>query len=217
MSTTPDLFAGWRIGDREALGPQAFVLRGFALPFVDALVQAIDAVTRVSPFRHMRTPNGFAMSVAMTNCGTLGWTTDARGHRYTRTDPDRGDAWPAMPVSFDALARAAAASAGFGHFAPDACLVNRYTPGARLSLHQDKNERDVSAPIVSVSLGMPAVFLFGGHARTDRTMKIPLDHGDVVVWGGQDRLRYHGVMPLKDQPHELLNRQRINLTLRKAG
>jgi DNA oxidative demethylase len=157
------------------------------------------------------------MSVALTNCGALGWTTDRRGYRYTGIDPDSGRPWPAMPTMFATLARDAAAAVGFADFEPDACLVNRYLPGSRLSLHQDRNERDFRAPIVSVSLGMPATFLLGGSERSDRTAKVPLYHGDVAVWGGADRLRYHGVLPLKEVPHSLLGSQRINLTFRKAG
>lgn len=201
----------------QRLGAAAMVLRGFALPGVPELVQAIAAIEAASPFRHMVTPGGFTMSVALTNCGALGWTTDRHGYRYTAVDPDTGQAWPTMPEVFSQLAKEAAAAAGFDGFNADACLVNRYLPGARLSLHQDKNERDYGAPIVSVSLGMRATFLFGGLARTDPTVKVPLHHGDVVVWGGADRLRYHGVMPLKDEPHALLGHQRLNLTFRRAG
>ena len=202
---------------REQIGPQSFVLRGFALPYTDALLQGVDAVAAQSPFRHMHTPGGYTMSVALTNCGTLGWTSDAQGYRYTRIDPLSGQPWPDLPDAFLRLAQAAAADAGFPGFTPDACLVNRYEPGSRLSLHQDKNERDYDEPIVSVSLGMPALFLFGGHARTDKAARVPLLHGDVVVWGGVDRLRYHGVLPMKDAPHARLGSQRVNFTLRKAG
>jgi DNA oxidative demethylase len=201
----------------EPIARRTFVLRGLALPYVDELVPSIFAVEQGSPFRHMVTPSGFTMSVALTNCGALGWTTDRRGYRYTAIDPDNGRPWPAMPVVFGRLASKAAQAAGFGAFTPDACLLNRYGPGARLTLHQDKNERDFDAPIVSVSLGMTATFLFGGLERTHKTTRIPLYHGDVAVWGGEDRLRYHGVMPLKDEPHSLLGRKRINLTFRKAG
>lgn len=201
----------------QRLGPAAMVLRGFALPHVRELLPAVDAVAALSPFRHMVTPGGFAMSVALTNCGALGWTTDRHGYRYTAIDPDTGKPWPAMPQAFARLAGEAAKAAGFEDFEPDACLVNRYQPGSRLSLHQDKDEQDYTAPIVSVSLGMRATFLFGGQQRTDPTVKVPLRHGDVVVWGGADRLRYHGVMPLKDEPHALLGSQRINFTFRKAG
>lgn len=214
---TRDLFEDDGEGQRQPLGPSAFVLRGFALPYVGELTSAIAAIETAAPFRHMVTPGGFTMSVALTNCGALGWATDRRGYRYSRVDPDSGKPWPAMPEAFVRLAREAALAAGFAGFAPDACLVNRYRPGARLSLHQDQDERDYGAPIVSVSLGMRATFLFGGHVRSDRPLKVPLQHGDVAVWGGPDRLRYHGVMPLEDEPHPLLGRQRINLTFRKAG
>lgn len=202
---------------RLRLSSGAFVLRGFALPYVSELMPAIADIEAISPFRHMVTPGGFTMSVALTNCGALGWMTDRRGYRYVSVDPATGEHWPAMPEVFARLANEAATAAGFDGFEPDACLVNRYTPGTRLSLHQDKNERDYEAPIVSVSLGMKATFLFGGHERSDSTAKVPLYHGDVMVWGGVDRLRYHGVMPLKDEPHMLLGSQRINFTFRKAG
>jgi alkylated DNA repair protein (DNA oxidative demethylase) len=201
----------------EPIGPAAFVLHGFALPQTDALLSAIRQVAVYAPFRNMVTPGGFTMSVAMTNCGHLGWITDRRGYRYTEVDPDTDQPWPAMPTAMARLAREAATVSGFDNFTPDACLINRYLPGTRLTLHQDKNERDYAAPIVSVSLGMPAVFLWGGHARADRTKRIPLTHGDVVVWGGEDRLRYHGVAPLKEVPHPLMGAERINLTFRKAG
>src|SRR5262249_36146035 len=160
-----------------------------------------EKVAAQAPFRHMVTPGGFRMSVAMTNCGALGWVTDQTGYRYDPVDPESGECWPRMPESFLRLARDAAARAGFANFVPDACLINRYRPGARLTLHQDKNERDFGAPIVSVSLGIPAVFLFGGLKRADKTVRVTLRHGDVVVWGGPDRLRYHGVLPLKEGHH----------------
>jgi len=202
---------------REDLCDGAAVLRGFALPRVPALLTALDQVAAQAPFRHMITPGGFRMSVAMTNCGNYGWVTDKAGYRYDPMDPDSGNAWPALPEVFSELARDAAASLGFERFLPDACLVNRYEPGARLSLHQDRDERDYSQPIVSVSLGLPAVFQFGGLRREDKTLRIPLTHGDVVVWGGAARLRYHGVAPLKDGEHPLLGARRINLTLRRAA
>lgn len=210
-----ELFAS--AGQNQRLGPGAMLLRGFALPCAGDLLSAIAQIEAAAPFRHMQTPGGFTMSVALTNCGALGWTSDRSGYRYSAVDPANGAPWPAMPPAFARLARAAAAAAGFDGFAPDACLINRYIPGARLSLHQDRNERDYAAPIVSVSLGMRARFLFGGHARGDAMLKLPLRHGDVMVWGGADRLRYHGVMPLPDEPHPLLGSTRINLTFRKAG
>jgi len=210
----PDLFEGER---RDVpLAPGAIVLGGFAQPFEGRLVAALGRVVERAPFRHMVTPGGHRMSVAMTNCGATGWVTDRTGYRYDRHDPESGRRWPAMPDVFADLAAQAAARAGFDGFAPDACLVNRYEPGTRLSLHQDKNERDFEAPIVSVSLGLPAVFLFGGSHRADTPRRVPLAHGDVVVWGGPARLRYHGVMPLEPGHHPLTGGHRINLTFRKA-
>jgi alkylated DNA repair protein (DNA oxidative demethylase) len=214
---TPDLFADQPQDERIAIGPQAFVLRGFALTDADALLQAVNAITQAAPFRHMVTPGGFTMSVALTNCGALGWASDRHGYRYSPTDPESGLPWPPMPEVFSQLAGRAANAAGFKHFEPDACLINRYQPGTKLSLHQDRDERDYGQPIVSMSLGMPATFLFGGQTRSGKSAKIPLQHGDVMVWGGVDRLRFHGVLPLEDNPHPQLGGQRINLTFRKAG
>jgi alkylated DNA repair protein (DNA oxidative demethylase) len=200
----------------EPLERGAIVLRGFAQSSAPSLLEALEDVTRESPFRFMITPGGLRMSVAMTNCGAAGWITDRSGYRYGPIDPLTGKNWPAMPAVLTELASRAAARAGFAAFVPDACLINRYEPGSRLSLHQDKDERDFTAPIVSVSLGLPAVFLFGGERRTDKPQRVALTHSDVVVWGGPARLRYHGVMPLKDGEHPLVGRHRINLTFRKA-
>jgi len=174
-------------------------------------------VVSKSPFRNMITPRGFRMSVAMSNCGQLGWVTDRTGYRYSEIDPETTQPWPEMPQPFRALAESAANEAGFRNFVPDACLVNRYEPGTRLSLHQDNDERDFTQPIVSVSLGLPATFLFGGLERAGKVVRIPLVHGDVVVWGGPARLRFHGISPLRDGEHPLLGRFRYNLTFRKAG
>jgi DNA oxidative demethylase len=219
---TADLFEG--LGDSDSdpvaaipLAPGAVLLRNFARVQAPALLAAVQEVIAKAPLRRMVVPGGFRMSVAMTNCGSLGWVTDRSGYRYDRIDPDSGRPWPAMPEAFARLAAAAAAEAGFAGFAPDACLVNRYEPGTRLSLHQDRNERDYEAPIVSVSLGIPAVFLFGGAERGDKAARVPLRHGDVVVWGGPARLRFHGVLPLKEGEHALLGAARINLTFRVAG
>lgn len=218
MSTTANLFDDVaEAPSREAIGRQAFVLRGFARSCVPELLQAIGAIERVARFRQMVTPGGLTMSVALTNCGRLGWTTDRRGYRYSAVDPQTGQPWPPMPELFLRLARDAAQAAGFEDFVPDACLINRYKPGTRLSLHQDKDERDFDAPVVSVSLGIPAVFQFGGLQRSDRPARVPLFHGDMVVWGGVDRLRFHGVLPLKEDRHPLLGDQRISFTLRRAG
>lgn len=212
-----DLFCDSDARAIESIGRRSCVLRGFAQQQTSDLLAGIGQVVRVAPFRHMTTPGGFVMSVALTNCGALGRTTDRGGYRYTAGDPLSGRPWPAMPEVFMRLAREAARQAGFENFSPDACLINQYTPGTRLSLHQDRNEHDYTAPIVSVSLGMPAVFLFGGHRRSDPAAKVPLRHGDVVVWGGEDRLRYHGVTAMKDEPHPVLGSRRINFTFRKAG
>jgi DNA oxidative demethylase len=198
------------------LGPGAVVLRGFAANET-ALLSDLEALAARAPFRHMVTPGGYRMSVAMTNCGELGWVSDRSGYRYDLRDPESGRPWPRMPQSFRALAGRAAAEAGFDAFVPDACLVNRYAPGSRLTLHQDRNERDFRAPIVSVSLGLPAVFLFGGLQRKDKAVRVPLEHGDVVVWGGPARMRFHGVLALKPGHHPRLGALRINLTFRKAS
>ena len=194
----------------------AVVLRGVAVPEATAIVTALHGITTHAALRHMLTPGGFRMSVAMTHCGAYGWVTDRTGYCDDAVDPATGKPWPRMPGVYLTLTQGAAASAGFEAFAPDACLINRYEPGARLSLHQDKNERDFEAPIVSVSLGLPAVFLFGGSHRADTPCRVPLAHGDVVVWGGPARMRYHGVMPLKEGHHPLMGGHRINLTFRKA-
>ena len=201
----------------EPIAEGAVVLRAFARAVQDGLVADVTAVIAAAPLRHLVTPGGLRMAVAMTNCGALGWLSDRRGYRYDALDPQRGVPWPPMPDSFLRLAREAAAAAGFAGFTPDAGLINRYVPGTKLSLHQDRDERDHGAPIVSVSLGLPAVFLFGGLKRTDRALRLSLRHGDVVVWGGPSRLRFHGVLALADGEHPLLGRQRINLTFRRAG
>jgi DNA oxidative demethylase len=201
---------------REEFAAGAVLLRGKALPLEGDILTALQAVTAQAPFRHMVTPGGFVMSVAMTNCGAAGWITDRTGYRYDAIDPESGRPWPALPEPFLTVAVAAATDAGYPDFVPDACLINRYEPGARLSLHQDKNERDMKQPIVSVSLGLPATFQFGGLKRTDAIRKYALRHGDVAVWGGPSRLCYHGVTALKDGTHDRLGRMRINLTFRGA-
>lgn len=194
----------------------ALRLTGFARSQSASLIETLDSIFQHAPLRHMITPGGHSMSVAMTNCGRLGWVSDHLGYRYQATDPDNGQPWPAMPESFLHLAQRAAATAGFAHFFPDACLINCYAPGTRLTLHQDKNERDRQAPVVSVSLGLPATFLFGGLRREQRPQRLPLCHGDAMVWGGPARFCYHGIAPLADGNHPLLGRRRISLTFRKA-
>jgi len=201
----------------DPIGDGAVVLRAFAGPITRQLIDEVDRVSRAAPFRHMVTPGGYTMSVAMTNCGELGWVTDRRGYRYQRTDPLSGDAWPAMSGLFCSLASQAAQEAGYTAFQPDACLINRYEPGTRLSLHQDHNEKVLAHPIVSVSIGLSGMFLFGGLRRSDKPCRVSLEDGDIVVWGGPSRLAFHGVEALKDGVHALTGRVRINLTFRKAG
>lgn len=198
----------------EIMAEGALLLRGAARSVDKALLAALEAIIARSPFRHMVTPSGYAMSVAMTNCGAAGWVTDRAGYRYAAIDPVLGHPWPPMPDCFSELAARAAARAGYPDFRPDACLINRYEPGARLSLHQDKNERDLALPIVSVSLGLPAIFQFGGLKRSDPVTRYAMRHGDVAVWGGPSRLRFHGVSDLKDGDHAVVGRKRINLTFR---
>ena len=214
---TADLFDDAEaLPSREAIAEGAMLLRGFCRAIQHDLLGAIEAVTEQSPFRHMVTPGGYRMSVAMTNCGSVGWVTDRIGYRYDAIDPQSGRPWPEMPPIFRELAGQAAAQAGFAGFRPEACLVNHYEPGARLSLHQDRDEKNYDEPIVSVSLGLPATFLWGGLKRSDKTARYRLEHSDVVVWGGPSRLFFHGVAPLADGEHALLGRKRINLTFRKA-
>jgi DNA oxidative demethylase len=209
-----DLFS--TLETRENLADGAVLLRGFALANDKDIISALGRVAEEAPFRHMTTPGGFRMSVAMTNCGALGWVTDRRGYRYSPVDPETDRPWLQMPDALRNLAETAAQEAGYPAFSPDACLVNRYEPGAKMSLHQDKDEKDFTNPIVSVSLGLPATFQFGGLQRNDPVRKFVLHHGDVVVWGGPSRLFYHGILALKDGEHPQLGRYRYNLTFRKA-
>jgi alkylated DNA repair protein (DNA oxidative demethylase) len=201
---------------REPLEEGAVLLRGFAAAQSSALVEEAERVARSAPFRHMVTPGGYTMSVAMTNCGRVGWVSDTRGYHYDPLDPQTSQPWPPMPTAFLNLAVSAAAAGGFASYDPDACLINRYAVGAKLSLHQDRDENDDWAPIVSVSLGLPAVFLWGGKRRSDRIRRLLLESGDVVVWGGPARFVYHGVAPLKPGDHSLTGSTRINLTFRKV-
>jgi DNA oxidative demethylase len=200
----------------EQLEEGAVLLRGFAAAEAPALVQEVARIAQAAPFRHLVTPGGYAMSVAMTNCGGLGWVSDRSGYRYDAVDPNSGASWPAIPAAFLDLAVRAAGEADFANYAPDACLINRYVAGAKLSLHQDRDEKDAWAPIVSVSLGLPAVFLWGGKRRSDPVRRLRVENGDVAVWGGPARFVYHGVAPLKDGEHPLTGAARINLTFRKV-
>jgi alkylated DNA repair protein (DNA oxidative demethylase) len=201
---------------REPLEEGAVLLRGFATAEAPALLEEVARIARAAPFRHLITPGGYTMSVAMTNCGRVGWVSDHKGYRYDHNDPDTGSDWPAMPVAFLDLAARAATEAGFAHYDPDACLINRYLAGAKLGLHQDRDEKDAWSPIVSVSLGLPAVFLWGGKRRSDPVRRLRLENGDIAVWGGPARFVYHGIAPLKDGQHPLTGNARINLTFRKV-
>jgi alkylated DNA repair protein (DNA oxidative demethylase) len=203
-------------GSREQLEPGAVLLRGFAHAQAPALLTEVQRIAQVSPFRHLVVPGGHTMSVAMTNCGRVGWVSDRAGYRYDPVDPDAGAPWPPMPIPFAELAGKAAAEAGFPGYDPDACLVNRYAAGAKLGLHQDRDENDPVSPIVSVSLGLPATFMWGGKRRSDPVRRMRLESGDVVVWGGPARFVYHGVAPLKAGEHPLTGEVRINLTFRKV-
>jgi alkylated DNA repair protein (DNA oxidative demethylase) len=213
---TADLLSGLPRAGAEPLAAGAILLRSFAAPDAPVLLADLEAVLATAPFRHMVTPGGYRMSVATTNCGAAGWITDRSGYRYDSRDPASGKHWPPMPDSFQQLAERAAVQAGYPGFVPDACLINRYEPGSRLSLHQDRNERDYAQPIVSVSLGLPATFLFGGLRRTDRPRRLRLENGDAVVWGGPSRLFFHGIDTLAEGEHPLTGRCRINLTFRRA-
>ena len=204
-------------GHREELAEGAVLLHGYALPWAEALLGEVAGVAEAAPFRHMVTPGGHAMSVAMTNCGRFGWVSDRSGYRYSPVDPMTGAPWPKLPAVLSELAGRAAAEAGFPYFEPDVCLVNRYGPGTRMGLHQDRDEPDLNAPIVSISLGVAATFLFGGAARGDKARRFRLEHGDVVAWGGPARLAFHGIAPLPRGEHQATGAARINLTLRRAG
>jgi alkylated DNA repair protein (DNA oxidative demethylase) len=213
---TGDLFAAVPSFDEQILEPGAHILRGFAYGLQPQLLSTLGSVVGQAPLRHWLTPGGRRMSVAMTNCGGVGWVSDRGGYRYCERDPTTQRRWPDMPELLLNLAQAAALRAGYAGFAPDACLINCYETGTRLSLHVDQDERDASAPIVSVSLGVPATFLWGGLERSDRARRWLLVSGDVVVWGGPARFVYHGVAPLASAEHALTGSRRFNLTFRKA-
>jgi DNA oxidative demethylase len=210
------LFDNEKLESRESLEDGALLLRGFAIAEGQALLEEVARVAQAAPFRHLTTRGGYSMSVAMTNSGRVGWVSDKTGYRYDPIDPSTGHAWPVMPAVFRDIAERAAAQAGFPSYDPDDCLINRYVPGAKLSLHQDRDEKDAWAPIVSVSLGVGAVFLWGGKRRSDRVRRLHIEHGDVVVWGGPARFVYHGVAALRQGEHPLTGTTRINLTFRKV-
>ena len=216
MSRSGDNLSLFDLPALQTLAPQALLLRQFASPDERSIFDALTRVTEQAPLRHMRTPRGQALSAAMSNCGAVGWISDAQGYRYSPLDPQSGRPWPDLPPALLQLAQAAAAAAGFAAFDPDVCLINRYAVGASMGVHVDRDERDKSAPIVSVSLGLPATFMFGGAQRSDAVQRIGLRNGDVVVWGGASRLYYHGVARIAAGNHPLTGPYRFNLTFRKA-
>ncbi len=211
-----DLFTEQNRERPEQLGPGSYLFRGYASAVAGPLIDHIQRIAEAAPFRRMKTPGGRQMSVAMTGCGAYSWITDASGYRYSAEDPETGKPWPAMPVLFMTLARDIAQRAGYEGFEPDVCLINRYPPGTRMGLHQDRDEQDFRWPVVSVSLGLPAVFLWGGLSRGGSPARLTLEHGDVLVWGGKDRLRYHGIAPVADGRWETTGHVRYNLTFRRA-
>jgi alkylated DNA repair protein (DNA oxidative demethylase) len=215
MKSFDSLFSGLTPSE-ERLAEGAVVLRSFAVAEAPRLIKEVERIAQVAAFRHLVTPGGYTMSVAMTNCGRVGWVSEESGYRYDPLDPQTESPWPEMPAAFLGLAVRAAAAGGFAGYDPDACLINRYVEGAKLSLHQDRDENDAWSPIVSVSLGLPAIFLWGGKRRSDPVRRVPVENGDVVVWGGPARFTYHGVAPLKNGHHPLTGALRFNLTFRKV-
>ena len=201
---------------QQQLAEGVCLLSGQANSMMPAIWQAVEDVLRQAPLRQMQTPGGYTMSVAMSNCGELGWISDRHGYRYSRLDPQSGQPWPAMPEILQELARIWAAEAGFDNFVSNACLINCYQAGSKMSLHLDRDERDFAHPILTLSLGLPARFMLGGLQRQDPYRKLLLQHGDVLVFGGPARLCFHGIMPLADGDHALLGKRRISLTFRRA-
>lgn len=209
----PDLFSNNR-PPIEEIYPDLFVLANFV--DTNPLMVQVERITKVSPFRKMMTPNGHYTGVALTNCGDFGWTSDRNEYRYSSSDPLNNQPWLAIPESFKALAKNAAHVAGFKDFEPDACLINQYLIGTKLGSHQDKNEKDFSQPIVSVSIGLSAVFQIFGNQRAGQAINYRLYDGDVVVWGNSARLCYHGVRTLSAAELDPTCQQRINITFRKS-
>jgi len=208
-----DLFAA-QAADKIRICNDMWLLPRYAPALT--LKRDINVVCQQAVLRHMVTSRGQRMSVAMTNCGAQGWVSDLKGYRYQSLDPLSGEPWPAMPKSFQQIATKAAALAGYENFCPDACLINRYEPGNQMGAHQDKNEQDFNQPIVSVSLGLPARFFIVGEHRKGKSIPVDLVSGDVIVWGGEARLYYHGVRPLKKGLHPDFGATRFNLTFRRA-
>ncbi|MBM3816620.1 MAG: DNA oxidative demethylase AlkB [Actinobacteria bacterium] len=200
--------------DSVEVAPGVVLFRGAVESAAEALLSEIEQIVAVSPLRRVMTPMGKPMSVEMTNCGSVGWVSDRMGYRYESIDPVTNQPWPTMPALFADAATEFASLAGYRDFVPDVCLINRYSPGSKMGLHQDRDENDFSQPIVSVSLGLPITFKIGGQRRTDPTVSTKLQHGDVVVFGGPARLAFHGVGTLRRGTHPLTGANRYNLTIR---
>ena len=213
---TADFFSD-QMESQVMLAKGAYWLRGFALPQADTICAMLIEHLKNYPPQQMMTPMGYSMSVRTTSFGEFGWVSSKQGYGYAVKNSFTNESWPPIPESFFDLAQRAANQAGYVNFKPDTCLINVYEIGDKMGLHQDKDEADFSKPIVSVSLGLPVIFQFGGLTRTAKTLKVPLSHGDVVVWGADSRLCFHGVLPLKAGTHGTLGQRRINLTFRKAG
>lgn len=210
-----DLFDD-QLPKKTRIAEGAYWLRGHALPAADLLWAELRKHFATYPPQQMFTPMGYKMSVRSTSMGDAAWVGTKKGYGYASIDTAINQALPPLPSTFLSLANHAATEAGYNDFTPDSCLINCYDIGSKMGLHQDKDERDFNQPIVSVSLGIPATFLFGGAKRSDKPTQIPLTHGDVVVWGGASRLFYHGVQTIKPNKHPLLGELRCNLTFRKA-
>ena len=203
--------------ERQALGPESWLLRHTLQTTACHLMADIHTLTATHPFQHMVTRGGHTMSVATSSYGSYGWVSDAqKGYRYASSNIETGQPWPPIPAHWLALATALAEKAGFNGFHPDSALINRYAVGARMGLHQDRDEATLAWPIVSLSLGLPARFMFGGKQRQAPVKDFTLLHGDVVVWGGADRLRFHGIRPLKAGHHSLTGPYRYNITFRRV-
>jgi DNA oxidative demethylase len=202
---------------QTALAPGALLMRGFGRAGDVDILQAVESVIAQAPLRHLQTPGGYTMSIQTTRCGSMGWVSEPGGYRYAASNPGTQQPWPTMPPCLLDFAVRAATEAGYPDFVPDSCMINQYLPGTKLGLHQDRDERDLRAPVVSLSLGLPAIFLFGGLQRAGKTQRYRLAHGDVVVWGGPSRLAFHGVLPVAEGDHALLGRRRVNVTFRKVG
>jgi len=197
----------------EEIFPGAVLMRSLALPQDNEFFTAAEAIIAARPLHHTTTPSGLPMGVMVTDCGD----SRAFANRWDTANPERMRLWPPMPPLLRDFAIRCAVRSGFPQFRPDACHINRYQAGTKLGLHQDRHECDWTQPIVSLSFGLECIFLLGGLQRTDKPRRILLEHGDVIVWGGPSRMRFHGVQPLKPGHHPLTGPYRYNLTFRKIA